>query len=234
MRKNFSLFLLLLLPTVPAFAAVEHGTLVRVATLYVLPGGNAEKLMLVERGCDVVVLERTNMDNNAWLKVLVTIIQGESLREVTAWVTSKGVVTTLTPNGDQIIYGEAADSENQAEQRGGRKGAAQDAMRLYYRMWELFPNSSLAGEALWRSADIRWQLEKADIMSQPSSREMDPDARTPMEAHAMAEVEKKFPHTKWSDLAAYDMLDHHLCGEWKGLPICPENERHPYEQCAQR
>src|SRR5260370_42444776 len=115
MRKNFSLFLLLLLPTVPAFAAVEHGTLVRVATLYVFPGGNAEKLMLVERGCDVVVLERTNMDNNAWLKVLVTIIQGESLRELTGWVTSKGAVTTLTPNGDQIIYGGNAESDNQTK-----------------------------------------------------------------------------------------------------------------------
>src|SRR5260370_9507137 len=229
MRKNFSLFLLLLLPTVPAFAAVEHGTLVRVATLYVLPGGNAEKLMLVERGCDVVVLERTNMDTNDWRKVLVTIIQGESMREVTGWVTSKGVVTTLTPNGDQIIYGEAADSENQAEQRGGRKGAAQDAMRLYYRMWELFPNSSLAGEALWRSADIRWQLEKADIMSRPSSREMDPDARTPIEAHAMAEVEKKFPHTKWPDWAPYTMLTNHPCVACKGLPKCPENESDLYE-----
>jgi len=229
MIKNFSLFLFLLLPAVPAFAAAEHGTLVRTATLYVLPGANVEKLMLVERGYDMVVLERTNKDTSAWLKVFVTIVQGETRREVTGWVAASGVVTALTPNGDQIIYGEAADSENQAEQRGGRKGAAQDAMRLYYRMWELFPNSSLAGEALWRSADIRWQLEKADIMSRPSSREMDPDARTPIEAHAMAEVEKKFPHTKWSDLAAYDMLDNHLCGAWKGLPKCPENESDLYE-----
>jgi hypothetical protein len=232
MRKNFSLFLFLLLPAVTAFAATEHGTLVRVAALHVSPGANAEKLMPVERGCAMVVLERTNMDNSTWLKVLVTIVQGENQRDVTGWVTARGLVTAGTSNGDQIIYGEAVDSENQAGQRGGRKGAAQDAMRLYYRMWELFPNSSLAGEALWRSADIRWQLEKADIMSQPSSREMDPDARTPMDDHWMTEVEKKLPHTKWSDLAAYEMLDNHLCGGWKGLPKCPESESDLYEHYA--
>ena len=62
------------------------------------------------------------------------------------------------------------DSENQAEQRGGRKDAAQDAMRLYYRLYDYFPNSPLSGEALWRSADIRWQLEKSDVMARPLSR----------------------------------------------------------------
>lgn len=232
MRKTFSISLFFLLPAVPAFAAAEHGTVVRAAALYVSPSASAEKLILVERGYDMVVLERTNKDNSAWLKVFVTIVQGESKREVTGWVRAKGVVTASTPNGDQIIYGEAADSESQAVQRGGRKGAAQDAMRLYYRMWDLFPNSSLAGEALWRSADIRWQLDKANIMSQPSSREMDPGARAPIDARRMAEIEKKLPHTQWSDLAAYDMLDNHLCGDWKGLPKCPEGESDLYEHYA--
>jgi len=179
-----------------------------------------------------VVLERTNMDNSTWIKVFVTFVQGESRRDVTGWVTSKGLVTASTPNGDQIIFGEAVDSENQAEQRGGRKGAAQDAMRLYYRLWDIFPNSPLAGEALWRSADIRWQLEKADILPRPSSREMDPDMRTPVDDELMKLVEKKFPHTKWSDLAAYDMIDNKLCGDWKGMSRCPEKESEIYEHYA--
>src|SRR5262249_4703991 len=169
------------------FAAAEHGTLVRSATLYVSPGRSAEKLMQVERGRDMVVLERTSMDNNTWLKVFVTFIEGESRRDVTGWITAKGLVTASTPNGDQIIFGEAVDSENQAEQRGGRKGAAQDAMRLYYRIWDFFPNSPLAGEALWRSGDIRWQLEKADLLPRPSSHEMDPDLRTPIDDRIMKE-----------------------------------------------
>ncbi len=232
MAKIFSFFFLLALPALPAFAAAEHGTLVRVTNLYVSPGANAEKLMQVERGRDMVVLEHTNMDNNTWFKVFVTFVQGENRRDVTGWVTGKGLVTASMPNADQIIFGEAVDSENQAEQRGGRKGAAQDAMRLYYRIWDILPNSPLAGEALWRSADIRWQLEKADLMPRPSSRELDPDVRTPIDDQLMKLVEKKFPHSKWSDLAAYDMIDNKLCGDWKGLPKCPERESDLYEHYA--
>ena len=231
MAKNFSFFLLLALLPAAAFGA-EHGTLVRAATLYVSPGATAEKLLQVERGRDMVVLEHTNMDNSPWIKVFVTIVQGESQRDVTGWVTAKGMVTASTPNGDQVIFGEAVDSENQAEQRGGRKGAAQDAMRLYYRLFDIFPNSPLAGEALWRSADIRWQLEKADLLPRPSSREMDPDARAQMDDRLMKEVEKKFPHSKWADLAAYDMLDNKVCGDWKGLPKCPDKESDLYEHYA--
>jgi hypothetical protein len=232
-RRNLALLLLMFLPAcMAATGDKQHGTLVREATLYVSPGATSAKLLQVERGRDLVVLEQTNIDNGPWAKVFVTIVQGESQRDVTGWLPLKGVVTSSTPNGDQIIFGEAVDSEKQAEQRGGRKGAAQDAMRLYYRMWEFFPNSPLAGEALWRSADIRWQLEKADIMVRPSSRELDPDARNPVEDHWMKELEKKFPHTKWADLAAYNMIDNKLCGEWKGLAKCPEKESELYEHYA--
>lgn len=233
MATNFARLLVLLMLPIAAFGATsEHGTLVRGATLHVAPGSTADKLMEVERGRDMVVLERTNMDNNPWLKVFVTIVQGENRRDLTGWVLAKGVVTSSTPNGDQIIYGEAVDSENQAEQRGGRKGAAQDAMRLYFRVYDFFPNSPLAGEALWRAADIRWQLEKADILPRPSSMEMDPDLRTAIDDHWMKEIEKKFPHSKWSDLAAYDMIDNKLCGSWKGLAKCPDKESDVYEHYA--
>ena len=231
MLKNLSLFFLLIL-LAPAALAAEHGTLVRAGSLYVAPGTGSQKLMSIERGRDMVVLEHTSMDNNTWFKVFVTFIQGENRRDVTGWVVGQGLVTSSTPNGDQIIFGEAVDSENQAEQRGGRKGAAQDAMRLYYRLWDIFPNSPLAGEALWRSADVRWQLEKADILPRPSSREMDPDARPQIEEHWMDDVAKKFPHTKWADLAAYDKIDNKLCGDWKGLPKCPDKESEIYEHYA--
>src|SRR5438874_4452707 len=201
MLKYFKLLSFVMFSALVALAAPQgHGTIVREATLHVSPGMNAEKLVKVERGRDLIILEQTNMDNQQWLKAYVTIPQEERApREITGWLTAKGVVMASTPNGDQIIYGEAVDSENQAEQRGGRKGAAQDAMRLYYRLTEIFPNSQLAGEAMWRAADIRWQLEKAQIMSRPSARELDPDARNPMDDEFMKQISKKYPHSKWAD-----------------------------------
>jgi hypothetical protein len=230
--KFFLWFAMATIACAAAAAEKEHATLVRAATLYVLPGNNSEKLVKVERGRDLVILERTNMDNQPWIKVYATLIEAESQREITGWLPAKGVIGISTPNADQIIFGEAVDSERQAEERGGRKGAAQDAMRLYYRVQDFFPNSSLAGEALWRAADIRWQLEKADTMRRPSSRSLDPDSRTPIDDRLMKEVGKKFPHTKWSDLAAYDLIDNKVCGEWQGLPKCPEKEAELYEKYA--
>lgn len=233
MTRCLKILSFLVLAAVSGLAAdKEHGTLVRDATLYVLPSATAEKLVKLTRGRDLIVLEHTNIDNQPWFKVYAILVEGESQREITGWLPAKGVITVSTPNGDQIIYGEAVDSEQQAEQRGGRKGAAQDAMRLYYRMSEFFSNSPLAGEALWRAADIRWQLDKSDLMRRPSSRELDPDARDPINDQVMKEVGKKFPHSKWSDLAAYDMLDNKLCGEWKGLAKCPEKESDLYEHYA--
>ena len=142
------------------------------------------------------------------------------------------MVTTAIPNGDQIIYGEAADSETQAQQRGGRRHADEDAMRLYYRLYEYFPNSPLAGQALWHAADIRWQREKFDARLRPSFREMDPNLREGMDDTTMKLVIKKFPRTRWADLAAYALLDNKLCGSWKGELKCPEKESELYEKYA--
>ncbi len=230
----FSIFSLLSLVSTASAADKEHGTVVRQATLYVLPGSGSGRVAQVERGRDLVVLEKTNVDNNQpWLKVFVTLVQNEDqVREITGWLPGKVVVTTSTPNADQIIFGEAVDSERQAEERGGRKGAAQDAMRLYYRTQEFFPNSPLAPEAMWRAADIRWQLEKSQVMARPSAKELDPDARSPIDDEFMKQIMKKYPRSKWADLAAYDLIDNKLCGEWKGLAKCPEKETDLYEKYA--
>jgi hypothetical protein len=141
------------------------------------------------------------------------------------------VVTVSSPNGDLIIFGQAADSEQQAEERGGRKGAAQDAVRLYARVAEFFPGSPLAAEAMWRSADIRWQLEKNDV-AHIASRDLGPGERKLMDERLMQEVIKKFPGSKWADLAAYDLIDNKTCGSWRALAECPARESAVYEQYA--
>jgi hypothetical protein len=214
----------------------EQGTIIDEVQMYVSPDLTAQKLARATRGRDVpLVMERTMIGDQSWAHVLIIVDvdrDRETNRQITGWVPSKIVISTSTPNGDQIIFGEAVDSESQAELRGGRKHAAEDAMRLYYRIYDYFPTSPLAGEALWRAADVRWQLEKADVRMRPSSREMSPDLRNPIDDENMKLVMKKFPHTKWSDLAAYNLIDNKLCGSWKGETHCPEKESELYEKYA--
>jgi len=216
---------LLLASAVTSYAQVRRGGMLRNATIYLAPDSASEKLGDVERGHEVVVLE-TSRD---WFKV-EAMLGGE--RVLTGWILQKGVVEASTPNGDRILFGEAADSEDQASQRHGRRDAAQDAMRLYYRVFDLFPNSPLAGEALYRSADIRWQLEKPDVMSRPSAHEQLAYLREGVNEDLMKQVMKKFPGTKWADLAAFRLIDNKLCGDWQGLSKCPEKEAEIYEKYA--
>ena len=233
--KQCGLLLATILTAAAARAAEpERGTVIREASMYVSPDVNAQRVGVATRGRDIpLIAERSSIDGRSWARVLATVDTSlEEPKEISGWIDSRLLVTTATPNGDQIIYGEAVDSERQAEERGGRRHAAEDAMRLYYRLYEYFPNSPLAGEALWRAADIRWQLEKAGVRLRPSSHEVDPEMREHMDDEFMKLIGKKFPHSKWADLASFDMIDNKVCGEWKGETSCPEKESDMYEKYA--
>lgn len=206
-----------------AMAAVERGVIIREATIYVAPDASAAKLSSVGRGREVAVVERSP----GWANVVATVEtdpEQETSRNVTGWVVDKGIVTPSTPEGDKIVFGEAVDSEAEASRRAGRKGAAQDAMRLYAGVAEYFPGSPLAAEAAYRSADIRWQIEAVDAATQPSSRQSDPSLKYQIDELYMKKVIKKFPGTKWADLAAYRLLDNKTCGDWAAEAKCPELE----------
>ena len=153
-------------------------------------------------------------------------------KTITGWIRSNALVITNTPNGDKIIFGEAVDSEDQASRRRGRRDAAQDAMRLYYRVYDLFPTSPLAGEGLYRAADIRWQMDRSDILTRPSAREREAYMRGQIQEEWMKLVMKKFPGTKWADLAAFHLIENKLCGDWQAASKCPEKESDMYEKYA--
>ncbi|HLK53833.1 MAG TPA: hypothetical protein VKU42_10260 [Candidatus Angelobacter sp.] len=234
LKHKLSLIILLVVFSAAAFAGdKEHGTVISEVMLHVSPDPNAQKLEKVTRGRDVFLMDHTMVDNKPWAHLLAVVdvdLERETDREISGWVPANVVVTTSTPNGDQIIYGEAVDSENQADLRTGRKHAADDARRLYYRLYEYFPTSPLAGEALWRSANIQWHQEKADVSKRPSSQEMDPYLRVAMNEEPLKLVIKKFPHTKWADMAAFNLIDNKVCGSWKGETKCPEKEAELYEK----
>jgi len=218
-----------------ARADAVRGTIVHEETIRVAPSGDAARVGDVKRGNELIIIA-TSRD---WVQV-EAILRAPSNEEgatedeaegkaITGWVPDRSLVRSTTQDGDRIIFGEAADSEDQASRRRGRRDAAQDAMRLYYRVYDLMPASPLAAEALYRAADIRWQIERSDVMTRPSARERDAYMRGQMKEEWMKLAIKKYPGTKWADLAAFRLLENKLCGDWEGLSKCPEKEAEIYE-----
>jgi len=221
-----------------ALAQAQRGTLVSEESIRVAPDADSAKLGDAKRGHELVIID-TSRD---WTHVEAILAEPKKDADeddpaaegktITGWVSSKALVNMTTPNGDKIIFGEAADSEDQASRRRGRRDAALDAMRLYYRIYDLFPTSPLAAEGLYRAADIRWQMERSDVMTRPSARERDAYMRGQLDEQWMKLVIKKYPGTKWADLADFHLIDNKLCGDWQGASKCPEKEADIYEKYA--
>ena len=221
-----------------AFGDAIRGTLVHEETIRVSPSADAARVGEAQRGNELIIID-TSRD---WVHV-EAILRAPSNEEgateeeaegkaITGWIPSTALVLSRTQDGDRIIFGEAADSEDQASRHRGRRDAAQDAMRLYYRVYDLMPASPLAAEALYRSADIRWQIERSDVMTRPSARQRESYMRGQMKEDWMKLVIKKYPATKWADLASFRLIENKLCGEWEGLAKCPDKEAELYENYA--
>jgi outer membrane protein assembly factor BamD (BamD/ComL family) len=243
MKSRFTIVTLKLaavLTVCASFAVADalRGTLVSEETIRVAPDSAAARLAEVGPGRELVIIDTSR----GWVHVEAILRQPshnegatedeEEGKAITGWVPARAVITSTTQDGDRIIFGEAADSEDAASSRRGRRDAAQDAMQLYYRVYDLTPTSPLAAEALYRAADIRWQVERADIMSRPSARERQAYMRGQMNEEWMKLVIKKYPGTKFADLAAFRLIENKLCGEWEGLAKCPDKEADLYETYA--
>ncbi len=219
-------------------AQAQRGTLVHEESIRISPSGDAAKLGEAGRGHELVIIE----SGHDWTHVEAILKEPSKDADeddpesegkaITGWVSSKALVNQGTPNGDRIVFGEAADSEDQASRRRGRRDAAQDAMRLYYRVYDLFPTSPLAAEGLYRAADIRWQMDRADVLTRPSARERDAYMRGQINEEWMRLVMKKFPGTKWADLSAFHLIENKLCGDWQSASKCPDKEADMYEKYA--
>lgn len=238
-RTMWVLSLLLAFAASP-LAAADRGTLVREAVIYISPDPTSSKLAEVERGREIILLDRSR--NWVHVEALLGYVnspdpafvedeQGER-KTVTGWVLDAGTIWASTANGDHILFGAAVDSEDEASRRHGRRGAAQDALRLYRRVYDIFPASPLAGEGLYRAADIKWQIDKADYLSRPSAHSKESYYRQNIDEEQMKLVMKKFPDTKWSQMAAFHLIDNKLCGDWEGSSKCPEKEADVYEKYA--
>jgi outer membrane protein assembly factor BamD (BamD/ComL family) len=220
-----------------------RGTLIHPAIVYVSGNDDAQHVADVLPGHEVVVMER----NGAWVRAFTNIDQPEQQSDdqtpefgnqqtmpQSGWIRNKGLITPTTPNGDAILFGAAANFEDQAAHPHAPQGAAQSAHLLYRRVADYFPDSPLAPEAMYRAADIRWQLDKADISTLPSAKEQEAYLRPQLYEGDFQKLMKLYPNSKFAALAAWDLIDNKLCGDWQGLPKCPELEAVLYEKYADR
>jgi hypothetical protein len=221
--------------------AGPRATVLRVTWLYISPDKSSQKVDRVQIGREMVVADKSG----PWMRVYANTDVEEQHQSdepvfgsndapppITGWIEAKGVVVETNPNGDQVLMGTAANQEALATDPRGPANAAHSARLLYRRLAEMYPNSPLAAEASWRAADILWQLQKADLSSLPSAKERDPFLRDQMDDDELKKVVKFYPHTRWADLADFELIDNKLCGDWQGSTKCPEKESDIYEKYA--
>lgn len=220
-----------------------RATVLHTANVYVMADGANPPITTVTPGHEIVIMQR----NGAWVNVFANTDDKEEQdpdsepefkdpdanpNPSSGWIRDQGIVDHTTPNGDVILFGAAAELESQAAQPHPPQGAAQAAHLLYRRVFEYFPDSSLAAEAAFRSADIRWQLDKLDISSLPSAHEQAAYLRPQLFEGDLKRVMKLYPDSPFAARAAFDLIDEKLCGDWQGLPKCPEMETNLYLKYA--
>ena len=218
-----------------------RSTVLHAANVYVAADDTAQRISLVTPGHEVVVVER----NGDWVRVFANtdtpeqndaqpdlVTEDVQAKPASGWIRNKGIVGPTTPDGAAVLFGTAASLEDAATQPNAPKDAAEEAHLLYKRVPDYFPDSPLAAEAAWRSADIRWQIERRDASTLPSAKEQEAYLRPALFDGEMKRVIKTYPGTKYAAMAAFDLLDNKLCGDWQGLPKCPEMEAGLYEKYA--
>ena len=227
------------LPKYPMPRNGTLATLVREANLYANADDTAGPIATIQPGRELVIAEK----NGKWLRVFANtdppdtresdrpeITDSSAAQPISGWMLDKGIVDINTPHGDEILFGAADEAEQQAAVPDPPPHVAEEARLLYKRITTMFPESPWVGEAMFRAADIRWQLQKADASTLPSAHEKQNYLRELMDEDEMKKVEKYFPGTRWADLAAFDLIDNKLCGDWQGSEKCPEQETNYYLQ----
>jgi len=215
-----------------------YATCLRQSELYSTASQNTPPIAEIQPGREMVVVDK----NGQWLRVFANTdppdtrqsdepeFGSEAPPPISGWMLDQGIVTTNTPNGDLIVFGAADAAEQAASVPDPPPGMAEQARLLYRRVVLMFPQSHWVAEAMYRAADIRWQIQKADAATLPSAHEKQAYLREQMDENEMKAVMKYFPNTPWADDAAFDLIDNKLCGDWQGSEQCPEKETDYYLQ----
>jgi hypothetical protein len=208
-------------------------TIVREGELYANADDSSDRIADILPGRELIVVER----NGKWLRVFANtdepdtreadrpLLAPESeAQPISGWLIDKGIVDINTAHGDLILFGAADAAEQAAAVPDPPPHLAEEARLLYRRVVVMYPQSPWTPEAMYRAADIRWQIQRADAATLPSAHEKANYLREQMDEDEMKGVIKYFAGTKWADLAAFDLIDNKLCGDWQGSEKCPEQE----------
>src|SRR5947208_14651244 len=99
MARTFVAIVLALLSPTLLSAEVVRAASIRVAGLYLSPDASSTKLADIDRGREVIYLEKSG----DWIHVEANLTEE---RTVTGWTPSKGLIQSTTPDGDKILFGE--------------------------------------------------------------------------------------------------------------------------------
>lgn len=186
-------------------------------TIYLNPDTSSSRVGQVRPGMEVGI-QGTSGD-------FVQVFLG-----VSGWMKNRGLARYADPQAPEVIFGAAAQLEDTAETQADDRQAATDAARLYFSIYNDFPASARAAEALYRGADIQWQVKMSE----------EPERRNPTERQfpddsGLRRVISKFPDSPFAARAAYSLLvEHFTCGDWNQKPECVEKEVHTYQDYVKK
>lgn len=221
MRRGlgFSAAFLALAALAPAQGAVplHKAVALEPATIYLNPDTSSAPVGAVRPGMEVGI--QSSSGN------FVQVFTG-----VSGWMPNRGLARLDDPAAPEAIFGDAVELESLAENQSGENQAALDAARLYLALYSDFPANPRAAEALYRGADIHWQLKLSEepVRRTPSERFFPDDSE-------LRRVVSKFPDTPFAARAAYSLLiEHFTCGNWNEKPQCVEKEAHTYQDYVKK
>ena len=145
---------------------------------------------------------------------------------------AKGVVVENTPNGDQVLMGEAANQEALARDPRGPVHAAQTARLLYRRLAQMFPTRPWRPKGLACGRHSLADPEDRRRVPVPRPNEKQAYMRRRTDDEEIKKIIKFYPGSRQAAMAAYALIDNKLCGDWQGDPKCPQKESENYEKYA--
>jgi outer membrane protein assembly factor BamD (BamD/ComL family) len=211
-----------LAPARPAAQAValRKAIVLTAAPIYISPDTTSTKVGEVRPGMMLGIQSQAR----DYLQVFVGQLG------VSGWMRQRGYVDMDNAQAPEVLFGAAAEREALAESQSNEDQAANDAAQLFASIYEYYPRSAWAAEALYRGAAIVWELKLSE-----EPHHSDPSNRQFPSTGGLRRVISKYPKTQWAERAAYHLIvTHFTCGSWFEKPNCIGKEINQYDNYVKK